>query len=54
MDAPADSSAQTSAAIAAIRAGKTAILPTDTVYGLVCDGYTGATRQAPVRAQEAP
>jgi tRNA threonylcarbamoyl adenosine modification protein (Sua5/YciO/YrdC/YwlC family) len=30
-------------AVAAIRAGKPAILPTDTVYGLVADGY----REAP-------
>jgi len=32
-------------AVAAIRAGKPAILPTDTVYGLVADGY----REAPAR-----
>lgn len=32
-------------AVAAIRAGEPAILPTDTVYGLVADGY----REAPVR-----
>lgn len=33
-------------AVAAIRAGKTVILPTDTVYGLVADGY----REAPALA----
>jgi L-threonylcarbamoyladenylate synthase len=32
-------------AVQAIRAGKTVILPTDTVYGLVADGY----REAPAR-----
>jgi L-threonylcarbamoyladenylate synthase len=32
-------------AIAAIRAGKVVVLPTDTVYGLVADGY----REAPAR-----
>ena len=32
-------------AVAAIRAGKAVILPTDTVYGLVADGY----REAPAR-----
>jgi L-threonylcarbamoyladenylate synthase len=31
--------------VGAIRAGKPAIIPTDTVYGLVADGY----REAPVR-----
>ncbi len=30
------------AVVAAIRAGLTAIVPTDTVYGLVCDGYREA------------
>ena len=33
-------------AVAAIRAGKAVVLPTDTVYGLVADGY----REAPARA----
>ena len=33
------------AVVAAIRAGNAVILPTDTVYGLVADGY----REAPVR-----
>lgn len=33
------------AAVAAIRAGKVVVLPADTVYGLVADGY----REAPVR-----
>jgi tRNA threonylcarbamoyl adenosine modification protein (Sua5/YciO/YrdC/YwlC family) len=33
-------------AVAAIRAGKVVILPTDTVYGLVADGY----REGPARA----
>src|SRR5262245_6927721 len=33
------------ASVAAIRAGKVVILPTDTVYGLVADGY----HEAPVR-----
>jgi L-threonylcarbamoyladenylate synthase len=32
-------------AVAAIRAGKVVVLPADTVYGLVADGY----REAPVR-----
>jgi L-threonylcarbamoyladenylate synthase len=32
-------------AVAAIRAGRTAIIPTDTVYGLVADGY----REEPAR-----
>jgi L-threonylcarbamoyladenylate synthase len=32
-------------AVGAIRAGKPVILPTDTVYGLCCDGY----REAPAR-----
>ncbi|MGH3057560.1 MAG: L-threonylcarbamoyladenylate synthase [Gaiellaceae bacterium] len=35
----------TDEAIAAIRAGQLVVLPTDTVYGLCCDGY----REAPFR-----
>jgi len=39
------SGASVEAAVAAIRAGKLVVLPTDTVYGLCCDGY----REAPFR-----
>ena len=35
----------TDEAVAAIRAGQLVVLPTDTVYGLCCDGY----REAPFR-----
>ena len=41
-------------AVAAIRAGKAVIIPTDTVYGLVADGYREAPARLLYRAQAAP
>jgi L-threonylcarbamoyladenylate synthase len=42
------------AAVAAIRAGKAVILPTDTVYGLVADGYREAAARVLYRLKQRP
>jgi L-threonylcarbamoyladenylate synthase len=45
MGSPTTSTADVDAAVAGIGAGRAVIVPTDTVYGLVADGY----REAPAR-----